>query len=578
MIQGGTQGANNVGQPIASVFDAAGNLFLGFSYKAAIVVIPAPGVTSIYGQTVTPSQPVNLTLGGSLTSLLGSTNGFAFDNRGNMFISDSDWGTGDARVSHQITVIPASGVTSIFGQTVTPNQPVILNPGTSGSLHSLLLDPGNLSFDSSGSLYIPNAGNRNVVVIPAPGVTSIYGQTVTPSQPVILNPGTSGSLSSLINGPQSVVVDSFNNLFVSNGYSSGSITVIPASGVTSIFGQTVTPNQPVILNPGTSGSLSSLISHTAGMVFMSDHTLLVGGDGNFVVAIPASGVTSIFGQTVTPNQPVILNPGNSNTLAALLFGMNQPAIDNLGNLVLTNRLCGNVATIGVGCSFLVVVAAASGSSSPVTYANGGGMGTLPTQSALASAATFTVAVNTLTKSGYNFAGWSDGTNTYQPGATYTMASSAVTLTAIWTTPPIVYSKPTSPSSVSALMNNGTATVSFNPGSSGNLPTYNQIDMYINGQPVGNVCNVTGATSCPISNLGPNATFTFTVTAVNSKGSATSAVSNAVSYASPTTVTPTTTTTTTTMPPAKQTITCVKGKITKKVTAVSPVCPSGYMKK
>jgi len=216
--------------------------------------------------------------------------------------------------------------------------------------------------------------------------------------------------------------------------------------------------------------------------------------------------------------------------------------------------------------------------SAVTYANGGGAGTLPTQTALASAATFTVAANTLTKSGYNFAGWSDGANTYQPGSTYTMGSSPVTLTAVWVTPPIVYSKPTAPSNVTASMNNGTATVSFTPGTSGNLPTYNQIDMLINGQSVGNVCNVTGATSCPISNLGSDAAFSFTVTAVNSKGSATSSVSNVVSYAPPTTVTPTTTTTTTTMPPAKQTITCVKGATSKKVTAVSPVCPAGYRKK
>ena len=145
-------------------------------------------------------------------------------------------------------------------------------------------------------------------------------------------------------------------------------------------------------------------------------------------------------------------------------------------------------------------------------------------------------------------------------------------------PLIIYSKPTAPANVTASMNNGTATVSFTPGSSGNLPTYNQIDMFINGQPVGNVCNVTGATSCPIANLGPDVSFSFTVTAINSKGSATSVVSNAVSYASPTTVAPTSTTTTTTVPPAKQTITCVKGKVTKKVTAVSPVCPAGYKKK
>jgi hypothetical protein len=29
---------------------------------------------------------------------------------------------------------------------------------------------------------------------------------------------------------------------------------------------------------------------------------------------------------------------------------------------------------------------------------------------------------------------------------------------------------------------------------------------------------------------------------------------------------------------KSTITCQKGKLTKKVTAVKPVCPSGYKKK
>jgi hypothetical protein len=140
-------------------------------------------------------------------------------------------------------------------------------------------------------------------------------------------------------------------------------------------------------------------------------------------------------------------------------------------------------------------------------------------------------------------------------------------------PVILTSKPTSPSNVIVSLSNGTATVSFTPGSSGNLATYDEIDMYINGQLVGNVCNITGATSCPIANLGPDATFFFTVTAINSKGSAVSTVSNTVSYSSPAAVT-----TTTTVPPVKQTITCVKVKTTKKITSLSPVCPAGYKKK
>jgi len=155
---------------------------------------------------------------------------------------------------------------------------------------------------------------------------------------------------------------------------------------------------------------------------------------------------------------------------------------------------------------------------------------------------------------------------------------SVSITVISCSLQTVFSKPTAPSSVSASMSSGNALVSFSPGSSGNLPTYNQIDMYINGQLFGNVCNVTGASSCPISNLGPDVSFTFTVTAINSKGSAVSALSNSVSYASPSFAMPTTTTTTTTVPPVMKTITCVKGASSKKVTALNPVCPAGYKKK
>jgi len=287
--------------------------------------------------------------------------------------------------------------------------------------------------------------------------------------------------------------------------------------------------------------------------------------------------TSVFKDNTWTDYGVANNSSNS--------GLNQGGLARLSEVsCVSSSFCvagGQFSDQG-GLSQALISVYVSSSTVSVTYSGGGGTGAVPTQSALNQGATFSVAANSLTKSGFNFAGWTDGTNTYQPGSTYTMGSSPVTLTAVWVTPPIVYSKPTAPSNVTASMNNGTATVSFTPGTSGNLPTYNQIDMLINGQSVGNVCNVTGATSCPITNLGPDAAFSFTVTAVNSKGSATSAVSNVVSYASPTTVPPTTTstttTTTTTMPPAKQTITCVKGKITKKVTAVSPVCPAGFKKK
>ena len=112
----------------------------------------------------------------------------------------------------------------------------------------------------------------------------------------------------------------------------------------------------------------------------------------------------------------------------------------------------------------------------VTYANGGGIGTLPTQASEPDGDPFTVASGSgLSKNGYNFAGWSDGTNTYQPNATYTMGSSAVTLTALWAAlPPRPSgsggSSPTDSVSFDSEGGSAVATITGADGSSVNLPT------------------------------------------------------------------------------------------------------------
>ena len=70
----------------------------------------------------------------------------------------------------------------------------------------------------------------------------------------------------------------------------------------------------------------------------------------------------------------------------------------------------------------------------ITYAPAGGSST-PTQASLNYGDTFTLA-NAITRTGYDFAGWRDGSTTYGAGATYTVGLSPITLTAQWT--PKVY--------------------------------------------------------------------------------------------------------------------------------------------
>ena len=95
------------------------------------------------------------------------------------------------------------------------------------------------------------------------------------------------------------------------------------------------------------------------------------------------------------------------------------------------------------------------------------------------------------------------------------------------------------------------------------------------------------TSCSFSGLGNNTTYGIGVVAnytyyygyYNYSSVQVTAFPQAVTtttVAGSTSATTTSTSTTTTWPSQpKRTITCVKGKITKKVTAVAPTCPAGY---
>ena len=69
----------------------------------------------------------------------------------------------------------------------------------------------------------------------------------------------------------------------------------------------------------------------------------------------------------------------------------------------------------------------------ITYAAGDGTATgdAPTQEDKAEGETFSVAANTFTVAGKDFVKWNDGTNDYAPGATYTVGTDNVVLTAQW---------------------------------------------------------------------------------------------------------------------------------------------------
>ncbi len=78
----------------------------------------------------------------------------------------------------------------------------------------------------------------------------------------------------------------------------------------------------------------------------------------------------------------------------------------------------------------------------VSYSAGEGLGTPPTGGEYEEGATFKLPQATgLTKDGFHFTAWNDGTTNYDAGATYTMPAKAVTFTAQWeedVQPPVMH--------------------------------------------------------------------------------------------------------------------------------------------
>ena len=176
--------------------------------------------TTLYGLNLSSDTPTVLVPGNpSLASLLADSqpDGITEDPSGDMFIVNA---------ANSLTAVPGSTTTSLFAQSVTPDQPADLLPS---SLNSLLDSPDALTIDSAGDLFIANQANSTVTVVPAPGVTSVFGQSVTPDTPVIL---LSSTLSALLDEPSSIAIDSAGDLFVGNEGNS-TVVVVPALNTTS---------------------------------------------------------------------------------------------------------------------------------------------------------------------------------------------------------------------------------------------------------------------------------------------------------------------------------------------------------
>ena len=126
----------------------------------------------------------------------------------------------------------------------------------------------------------------------------------------------------------------------------------------------------------------------------------------------------------------------------------------------------------------------------VTYALDGGAGTLPTSDDRIQGEKFNLAASTgLTKKGYTFGGWNDGTTTYNAGAQYTMGGSAVTLTAVWNEIPVTLTG----NDITVKTNNDVGTISLPTAAGGSGDGFDYTTTVTGTLPAGLTLSADGAT-------------------------------------------------------------------------------------
>ena len=159
----------------------------------------------------------------------------------------------------------------------------------------------------------------------------------------------------------------------------------------------------------------------------------------------AAALTPTFG-TVTPTADgftvSITNHSPDYTWAGTATASGIVTVDSAGLVTVTGVAAGtsSTATItSVRTNYTTGSETVAGTSIPVytiTYAPGiGGSGSAPTTpTSVSFGTTFTTPANTFVKNGFTFAGWNDGTATYQAEVTYPATgtvSGNITLTATW---------------------------------------------------------------------------------------------------------------------------------------------------
>ncbi len=151
----------NLRSPISPVFDSTGNLYVANNTNASPSWL---GLSSSPHDNTVQKFSWDLTPLGAFATNLTSPWGLAFDQSGNLYVSDA--------ADDEIYRFTPGGQGSTFSYGIAP-----------------LNSPRGLAFDSRGNLYVANAGSGKIVKIEPNGVRSVFASGLNGPTSIAIYPG-----------------------------------------------------------------------------------------------------------------------------------------------------------------------------------------------------------------------------------------------------------------------------------------------------------------------------------------------------------------------------------------------------
>lgn len=268
----------------------------------------AAGVVS--GTSTCPSAPP--TSGPATQTCLGGPTGVAADQSGDIYVADGS--------SNTVAKITATGSLSIVAGTGRKGAPT---PGP--ATHSNLDNAYDVAVDSTGDVYIDDAGNDVIEKVTPKGVLSVIAGTGRNGAPTP-GPATASDLGS----PNAIAVGPTGNLYIADS-SNNDVEEVTPDGTLSVLAGTGRYGQPTP-GPTSQSSLDEpdgVAVDNSGNVYIAD----AGASAVILKVTPAGRLSVIAGMLHRHGQPT---PGPATRSA--LGGPFSVTADSAGNVYIADLL------------------------------------------------------------------------------------------------------------------------------------------------------------------------------------------------------------------------------------------------